>query len=215
MLQVKLTKAVWANRLYNYGEKRKQCWLSDVGCLLPSVTCHSKSDACGLEMLLYLSLICEHVWCRELPLPAACVTERLLRGPVWQALQWCDKNLDACALSTMASLFGLGKGHVCWKMSFNISIQPVKPESSQKASMPQQKDGNHRKPFLHLQIHAFTLSSVIDVEQNRRNDLISSLSCNSRMQQFDPVFVMETGWHQNEEWIYSRLTAFMSLFAFI
>lgn len=135
MLQVKSSRnAVWANRLYNYGEQRKQCWLSDVGCLLHSVTCHSKSDECGLEMLLCLSLICEHVWCRELPLPAACVSERLLRGPVWQGLQWCDKNLDACAFSSMASLFRLGKGQVCWKMCFNISIQPVKPERSQTAS---------------------------------------------------------------------------------
>lgn len=34
---------------------------------------------------------------------------------------------------------------------------------------------------------------MIDVEHSRRNDLISRWSCNSRMQQFDPVFVMETG----------------------
>lgn len=77
-----------------------------------------------------------------------CVTGRLLRGPVWQGLQWCDRNPEACAFSSVASLFGLGKGQVCWKMCFNISIQPEKPESSQKASsVSQQKDGIHREPF--------------------------------------------------------------------
>lgn len=89
----------------------------------------------------------------------------------------------------MASLLGLGKGQVCWKMSFNISIQPAEPESSQKASSLaclSRRMGITGNPFLHLQIHAFTLSSVIDVEQNRHNDLISRLNCNSRMQTVRP-----------------------------